>query len=313
MMDCLKPLPARVVAACDVDEAKLGAMTSFYNIPGRYTDFNEMLDREKLDAVICVVSPQVNYEVAKACFNRGISLFVEKTPCMNSIQAAELHELSLKNNVYGMVGFNRRFMPCFAMAKEISVRPEFGRLTMFFTRYNGTRYPSEDHYIFHHLIHSVDMTRFFLGEVNITNIDRIFIDEHRVGFHISLVSEDGALGFIQSGCLQNLEYPVERMELTGLGRLIVVDNARRLEYNRSPVNKSGLGRAVLSDEGDTLVWNPNNANLIENDYNGFSEEMEYFVKCLLEKTPPQPDFKDSIYTMRLMEDIYRRLGMPEKA
>lgn len=40
-----------VVAACDIDEAKLHGYCKQYGIPSEYTDYNEMLRKEELDCV----------------------------------------------------------------------------------------------------------------------------------------------------------------------------------------------------------------------------------------------------------------------
>src|SRR5690554_2614128 len=126
LYNCLKWVPDVAVAAvCDIDEGKLDRFTAMYSIPNRYNDYNEMFAKESLDAIIVVINETRHYEVAKAAMLAGIHVFVEKTPSNNTQEAEELALIQGQTGKSTMVGFNRRFMTSYVLAKEISSRPEF--------------------------------------------------------------------------------------------------------------------------------------------------------------------------------------------
>ncbi|MCL2058407.1 MAG: Gfo/Idh/MocA family oxidoreductase [Oscillospiraceae bacterium] len=303
LFDCLRNTPARVVAACDADPARLALFAGRYNIAAQYADYVKMLDKEALDAVICVINADMHYEVAKACLLKGVCVFVEKTPCRTAAQAEELAALQEKSGAFAMTGFNRRHAVGYAMLKRIADSDEFGRKTMYLAKYNASGYKSEEFYIFNHIVHHLDLARFLLGEITLTHADRVWVSDRQVGFHISFRSDAGAIGTLQSGSLQYIEYPMERVEITGVGTNAILDNMKRLEYNRPTTKKRNTAEALLRDGFDTLSWNHNHGNLIENDLNGFKDEIETFVECVRENKAPAETFADSVHTMRVLEHL----------
>src|SRR5659263_641296 len=117
--DYMKDLPVELVAICDIDKVMLERFEKKYNVGKTYTDYREMLKKEKPDAVMCIANPQVHYEVARDCLLSGVNVFVEKTPCVSLEQAQELYSIQKITGRYAMVGFNRRFATAYIMAKEI--------------------------------------------------------------------------------------------------------------------------------------------------------------------------------------------------
>src|SRR3712207_2820665 len=117
---------AQAVAACDIDADKLRRISRVYNVPSAYTDIRSMLNKEELDALIIAAGHQNNFALIKAGLAAGLHVFVEKTPCNSTLEATELAALQRRTGRALMVGFNRRFMSGYAMAKHVSSRPEFG-------------------------------------------------------------------------------------------------------------------------------------------------------------------------------------------
>ena len=69
---------AEIVAACRRDTEALTLVADHFNIPGRYTSWTEMLDRESLDAVIIATPHDQHAEQAVAAMNRGLHVLLEK-------------------------------------------------------------------------------------------------------------------------------------------------------------------------------------------------------------------------------------------
>lgn len=62
----------------------------------RYTDWKEMLQREKPDAVAIAVIPKHQYEIAKYALESGIAVFAEKPLTTSFNTALELNKLAKK-------------------------------------------------------------------------------------------------------------------------------------------------------------------------------------------------------------------------
>jgi predicted dehydrogenase len=293
-----------VVAACDIDAKRLDRFTRVYNVAAGYTDLAEMLAEQKPDAVIVSVGHTENFAIAKAALEAGAHVFLEKTPCRNVAEADELAAIVRRTGKSLMVGFNRRFMTAYVMAHEISQRPEFGGIRMYHSQFHATPYRSDEHLRTNHIIHHLDLARFLMGELTLTHVDRLVIDDRRVGYNINFVAEGGGIGVVQCGSFLDELYPMERLELLGDRRNIVVDNIKGLVYNRPPVTrKETFGQFTLADDGDALVWNPSHGYYPRFSHHGYENELHYFLKCIGTGATPQPGIEDSRKTMALLAQL----------
>lgn len=69
-----------IIAISDLNEERLNRTADRYGVIGRYKDFREMVNREKMDAVYIVVPPHQLYDLAIYCLKKGLNVFVEKPP-----------------------------------------------------------------------------------------------------------------------------------------------------------------------------------------------------------------------------------------
>lgn len=299
---CLLPLPIELAAVCDCDPERLKRFCAKSAAVQTYTDYRTMLDAEKPDAVVCAGNAQLHYEVSKACMLQGISPFVEKTPCLTLAQAEELRALEKRAGCFTMVGFNRRFTTSYRMAREILNREEFGAPLLYTAKYNASPYPSDDYFLLNHVIHHLDLARFFLGEITEIHGDKISLGDGKSGFHITFVSAGGVLGFLQSACLQQEPYPMERVEITSYGHNLIVDNVKNLEYNR-PTDAKQQRDPVLSPGKDTACWNYNHGHSSLYGHYGFERELACYIDAVLTHTVPESTWKDIVGTMELYEKL----------
>jgi predicted dehydrogenase len=266
----------------------------------------DLLAKEQLDAVIIAAGHQQNFKLIRAALEAGVHVFVEKTPCNSTEEAEALATLQTRSGKALMVGFNRRFMTGYAMAREVSGRPEFGGIRMYHSQFHATPYRSDEFLRVNHIIHHLDLARFLMGEIDLTHVDKIEIDDRRVGYNISFRSDQGGIGIIQSASMLDEIYPMERLELVGDRRNIVVDNVKSFVYNRPPVSsKQSYEPFAIGDAGDALVWNPSHGYYPRYSHHGYENELRYFFDCLEAGKMPQPDIHDSLKTMRLLDQLDR--------
>lgn len=293
-----------VVAVCDVDLEKAKAFALGHNIPKAYQQAAELCENETVDAVVCAANSTVHYEVARMFALKGIPVYIEKTPCDTREQARELAQLEKEHNTLIQTGFNRRFATGYVMAKDIIEKKDvFGRKTMFFSKFNASPYGSERFLLTNHLLHHLDLARFFLGELTDLHLRRVGYDEHRVGFQLDCVSEEGVVVCIQSNSLQDINYPMERVEITGVGHLVVVDNMRSLRYHRPAVDKSKFEKARMRNDADTLCWDLNLGFPFINESLGNEDEIRHFIDVVRGENEPVLTFADSIKSMELLYDV----------
>ena len=82
-----------------------------YSIPTYYTDFEEMLDREKPDVVSIVTPPKLHFPMTMAALTRGIHVLCEKPFAMNVEEAQQMKAAADHTPVVAMVDFEFRYVP----------------------------------------------------------------------------------------------------------------------------------------------------------------------------------------------------------
>jgi predicted dehydrogenase len=101
-------------AVCDLDATKAAEAARRFGAPRHYTDYRQMLDAEKLDALFCCGGPALHAAVIGEALAHKLPLFVEKPPAPD---AATVKALAAKAGAAPVqVAFMRRFAPTVAWA-----------------------------------------------------------------------------------------------------------------------------------------------------------------------------------------------------
>ncbi len=88
-----------------------------------FTDLETMLDNTKPDAVIIATPTSLHKEVALACIDRGIDIFIEKPAAASAEDARVIAESATAKGVKSCVGHVERFNPVVqALQKELEGR-----------------------------------------------------------------------------------------------------------------------------------------------------------------------------------------------
>ncbi len=98
-----------VVAVCDIDEEKVKKYAEQYSVPAYYTDYNEMLAKEKIDAVSVCTWNEAHKGATIAALRAGCKVLCEKPMAMNTAEAEEMKAVSEETGNLLMIGFVRRF------------------------------------------------------------------------------------------------------------------------------------------------------------------------------------------------------------
>jgi UDP-N-acetylglucosamine 3-dehydrogenase len=121
-LDCL-------AAVCDMDRAKMETYSKKYRVPG-YSSLDEMIGKEKLDAVTICTPASTHFAVASKTLGAGLHTLVEKPMATNSEEAGKLIETAKKANRTLTVGYIERFNPPIADLKKMITKRELGELIL---------------------------------------------------------------------------------------------------------------------------------------------------------------------------------------
>jgi len=120
---------AKLVAAVDMDEQRLGALCDEYDIAGRYTDYETMLREVKPDIVHCVTQPDIRVEPVRIAGAHGVKAIVVEKPMANTLSEAEaIEKISRDTGIKVIVNTQRRYFPSVMGMCELVRSGEAGRI-----------------------------------------------------------------------------------------------------------------------------------------------------------------------------------------
>jgi predicted dehydrogenase len=298
-----KSLGLSLEGVCGSDE-EVRRFSRMYAAGRCFHDYRELLEAVQPDMVI--VYPQdaaAQYEMTRAALRSGADVLCERPVCHSIAEGEELVELQNETGHFVMPRYNRRYMPAYTSAARILGSPEFGRARMYSSSFHAAPYGSEGEFVANHISHHLDLARMLLGEIRLLNVTRVFQDTTRVGYNLVFESEGGTLGNIQSCSFLCGDYPMERLDISGDGRQIVVDNVRFLRYNAPVTRLADSGAVDFLAPGGTRILNENFAQLNNHVFYGFEHMLREFYRCASAGVFPRQDMADTLKTFRLVQEL----------
>lgn len=164
---------ASVVGIASRTRAKAEALAARFDIPCVADDLDGLLREARPDGLLILVSVSSIGAVTRQAMQAGLPLFVEKPAGLTPFESAELARLAGELGVRSMVGYNRRYYSVFHQGIEIIRRhgPLMGLLIEGHERIAAVRatgrHPDAvlDGWIYANATHTIDLLRFFGGEV----------------------------------------------------------------------------------------------------------------------------------------------------
>ncbi|MBT3319555.1 MAG: Gfo/Idh/MocA family oxidoreductase [Clostridia bacterium] len=113
----------RTVSRAQALADKLGIKDALF-----YADYNEMIAKENLDAVLITLSHDLHLDSFKACANAGVDVIIEKPLAMTFEECEVIQELAEKNNIKACVCHTQRYNPSMATARHLMDTMDFGKV-----------------------------------------------------------------------------------------------------------------------------------------------------------------------------------------
>lgn len=170
----LQQIPeARAVAGAEPDPDRRREMALKFGLCG-YADYQEMLDREELDAVYVCVPPFAHDGQEQAVVERGLALFVEKPVCLDLAYARRTADLISSKGVINSVGYMCRYLDVVEEARRLIGESPIVTMRGFYfgplppTAWWGQAELSGGQ-IVEQATHIADLMRYFAGEVEVVS------------------------------------------------------------------------------------------------------------------------------------------------
>lgn len=146
-----------LVAICDLNKQKLKECRNKWHILHGYTNFKEMLTKEKIDILSICTPSHTHYSIFKGAIKFPLkAIFCEKPLADNVKDAKEMLNLCKKNGIILQVDHQRRFDPLHINLRTIIKNKKLGEVQQVNFYYTaGIKNTGS---------HMFDLLRFFFGE-----------------------------------------------------------------------------------------------------------------------------------------------------
>jgi predicted dehydrogenase len=301
---CLPHVPVDLMAICARRKASAEAAARAFGAPSAYDDFEAMFDAERLDAVFVCVSASEHARIARAALERGLHVFLEKPATRTLDEAEALREHEKKAGRHVMVGLQKRHAPAYRKARELMSAAPFGPMSAIDARFGVGAFMGEEAFLLEVALHHLDLIRFFGGDVSAIHAERHRARSDAFTLAVVLRFESGAVGTLRLSTEQSWRAHNERVELTGDGQSLVIDNMLSLRHYKTVDAPSPGG--PFAGPGEAF-WEPNfTVPTLHNQtlyLNGFGYEVEHFVRCIQSLQKPTPDLQEFCQDLRLVEAL----------
>lgn len=123
-------------AVSDIDP-KIGKQIAKRFNCNYYSDYRELLAKEKLELVTIAVPTKFHKKVALDCIAKGIHILIEKPIAANVSEAKEIVNRAKQKGIKFTVGHIERFNPAVLKLKEMVDKGKLGKITSIVTRRIG--------------------------------------------------------------------------------------------------------------------------------------------------------------------------------
>jgi virulence factor len=240
----------------------------------------------KPQAAFVLTPSDTHFELCAALLQEGVDVFVEKPATLKSGETRELGRLAHEGQRVFMVGFNRRYAPLHAQARELWAGRRVN-LAMFTKHRESAAHPDLFSNYIDDTIHVVDLLRFYCGEGRAVRTVSEVREGKLVGATSVVALEGGGQAVVatslEAGCWS------ERYALHGTGATLEVEAFSRLRLfangeERIAADSAGSWRSSLEARG-------------------FPQQIAHFLECVASRREPRTSAEESYRTQKLLEEL----------
>ncbi len=283
-----------MVAVCEMDERRLDQVVEKYGFEQSFTDHRQLLDTVELDVIYCVMNEKWLLQPALDCLNAGKHIFIEKPPGANSDETQQLLDAAVANNVYAMVGLQRRFTAVNVEAKRrVDATGQVSLAKGIFNKQilggDGKEFTTT---LWNDVVHIVDLVRYLAGgePTEVTAYQDKFGSESRNCYTALIRFDNNATGIVEGNRASGGR--IIRSELHGVGVGCYMKIPEEIE--------------ILEDNQTTILGGWEIDGVDKDDvpaYEGVLTMHQHFVECIKQGEVPLTDLRDVIHSIRLVDRI----------
>ena len=281
----------------------------------RYTDWREMLQKEKPDAVAIAVIPSHQYEIAIYALENGMAVFAEKPLTTSFDTSLELNKLAKKKRLPNMLDFLFPEIPEWHAAKKAIENGLIGEILKVNVDWTFLSYDLMNHikswktdvkqgggalsFYFSHVFYYLE---YFLGRIK--NIECNFssseksLNKGETGIDMTISFENGCVGNAHMD-ISNADQQKHKVEFHTEGKTIILQN-----FNSNFVDNFEL---ILNTSKGIEKIKPD--MLLDSSYDESEDPRVKVIKPIAERfinwcntgNTAKPDFEDGLRVQELIK------------
>ena len=291
---------ARLAGVCDVDEANGRRVAQEYDVP-YYDQVEALLDH--VDAVSLVTPTPLHFDLAMHCLDKGVHVLIEK-PITETVEQAEiLVKTAQEKRLIVQVGHIERFNPAYVELKN--VLQEMTVLAVNLRRLSAYENSNKDvDVVLDLMIHDIDLALDLMAE------QPAMLNAHGLTALSNVVDHAAAHMNFNSGALLTMtasritEQKIRTIEVTALEAYLECD----LLNKNIAVHRRSISQ-YLNHNHQGVKYR--HESIIERIHVPIFEplflELQHFVDCILQNTPPKVSAKDGLSALKLATVIQAKI------
>jgi predicted dehydrogenase len=293
----------QVTAAAEINDALRAKCQSLHGFHC-YADFEEMLEREELDAVELLTDPgESRLKALRAAVARGVHLLVEKpflflgVPRLDEsiAEARTIVAEARKKQLVVMTGFMKHFSPPYVVAQQLIQAGEIGTPSLIALKLcqGWSRHILLEGQACHnlHIVHWIGGTITGLHAFGINRFAEPNYPYDNIVVNVEF--ESGAIGAFYFNSSSPSLKPWERIEVFGDRKWLVVEDGYSVTLHDS-------------EEGPSKTWAPvlPHTLFFDEEFAGYAGEIRAFADAIREKRDAPVTGEDGIEALVLARMIH---------
>ena len=285
-----------ITACCDIDPTRMERFADKWGISGRYTDYQKMVDDEKIDILVIATPTVAHYDNVLTALSKEIkAVFCEKPLTYTLKEGVALVKKAAEAGKYLFVNYMRRWDSFYAECNDLLEGGKIGRVETIVAYVDTALYMNS--------IHMLDMILFLAGDVlsctgfldMVGEPRTVHKREDRGGIAL-FQHKNGIISFVKATGETRRNHYFE-LDIQGTkGRLRILDDDIRYELYEFKESPQHAGMDELH-----LVHTEYNRNKQERIVGAYRDILE----CLNTGKKPVFSGKDSLKSLDLVEMIYK--------
>ena len=311
---------AELVAICDIHREQLDKFRKVFSVDEKncYTDFDEMLKRDDIDAVIICTPDNDHKDTSIKALKAGKHVLCEKPMALRLDECRDMVKATKETNKKFMIGQVCRKAPGFIKAKELVDSGIIGDIFFIESEYahdymnspgiDNWRKSPDRHPIIGGGCHAVDLLRWISGDPTevFAYANHKMLPDWPVNDCVVSVLKfpNNIIGKVMTSIGCKRSYTM-RTVIYGSKGTIITDNTS---------NTISLFKDKISDEMDKIGYADNMEIKIPvavNSHN-MTDEIKDFIFCIQNNTEPNPDCTQGFITVAVCDAIVRSAETGDK-